>query len=86
MKKKLQVGITGIALLLAGSAIAQRVNPGRHPNLSAAQNHIGMALQKMSAAQQANEFDMGGHAAKAKQLLEEADREIKEAAVTANHR
>jgi len=86
MKKKLQIGVAGLALLLTGAAIGQKVSPGRHPNLAAAQNHIGMALNKISAAQAANEWDMNGHAAKAKQLLEQADSEIKQAAETANHK
>jgi hypothetical protein len=37
-------------------------------------------------AQQANEFDLGGHAQKAKDLLVQAADELKEAAQTANHR
>ncbi|ABF41473.1 hypothetical protein Acid345_2472 [Candidatus Koribacter versatilis Ellin345] len=86
MKKNLQIGVVGIALFLAGTAVGQKVSANRHPNLAAAQNHVEMARQKLSAAQQANEFDMGGHAAKAKQLLDEAYGEIKEAAVTANHK
>ena len=85
MKKKLQIGITGIALLLAGTAIAQRnVSARRHPNLAAAQRLIDQALGKITAAQQANEYDMNGHAAKAKELLEQANREIKQAAEAAN--
>jgi hypothetical protein len=38
----------------------------------------------ISAAQQANEFDMQGHAQKAKDLLDEASREMKAAAEAAN--
>jgi hypothetical protein len=36
------------------------------------------------AAQQANEWDMKGHAQKAKELLEQANREIKAATEAAN--
>jgi len=36
------------------------------------------------AAQVANEFDMNGHAAEAKELLEQASKELKEAAEAAN--
>jgi hypothetical protein len=87
MKKRIQVGIATAALLVAGGAIAQQnVSGRRHPNLAAAQRMISGAMAKLSVAQRANEFDMNGHAAKAKEYLELADREIKEAAVAANHR
>ncbi|MGA2888506.1 MAG: hypothetical protein ABSE51_10675 [Terracidiphilus sp.] len=78
---------SALVLGLAASAvtIAQNVNPNKHPNLAAAQRFIDQAIGKVSAAQQANEFDMGGHAAKAKSLLEDANREIKMAAEAANH-
>jgi hypothetical protein len=36
------------------------------------------------AAQTANEFDMAGHAAKAKELLDQANNELKQAAEAAN--
>jgi len=45
---------------------------------------LDQAYQKITAAQVANEFDMNGHAAKAKELLEQADKELKEAAEAAN--
>jgi hypothetical protein len=57
----------------------------RHPNLMAAQDLINRAYDRITAAQQANEWDMDGHAAKAKALLEDAKREIHIAAVAANH-
>jgi hypothetical protein len=56
----------------------------RHPNLEAAQRLVDQAYQRISAAQQANEWDMHGHAAKAKDLLDQASREIKLAAQAAN--
>ena len=61
-----------------------KVSQKRHPNLAAAQALIEKAVNKVSAAQSANEFDMEGHAAKAKALLDQAYAEIKLAAVTAN--
>lgn len=77
--------------LLAGSiSYAQRpkenIDPARHPNLAAAQRLILDAWEKLGMAQQANEFDMSGHAAKAKALCDQANREIKMAAEAANHR
>ena len=75
-------------LTLGATLIAQ--NPGvdvgrRHPNLNAAQRLIEQAINRVSTAQGANEFDMDGHAIKAKQLLDQADAEIKLAAEAANH-
>jgi len=56
----------------------------KHPNLAAAQRLCDQAFEKIQAAQSANEFDLNGHAAKAKDLLDEASRELKQAAETAN--
>ena len=73
-----------------GLAIAQRptanVSGGRHPNLAAAQRLSQQAWQRIVAAQEANEFDMQGHAQKAKGLLDEANRELKLAAESANRK
>src|SRR5690242_8811043 len=79
------------AMLLAGTVSAQRaprqnVNPGRHPNLAAAQRLVDQAFHKITDAQKANEFDLGGHAEKAKGLLDEANRELKLAAEAANRK
>ena len=63
---------------------AQNVSKGRHPNLSAAQNLSLKAFDKIKAAQEANEWDMAGHAAKAKTLLEQVNAELKQAAQAAN--
>lgn len=76
--------VLGLGLLTSGFVVGQDVSWRRHPNLAAAQRLIDQAYAKISAAQGANEFDMSGHAAKAKDLLEQANREIKEAAESAN--
>jgi len=78
-----------LALLCAGVMFAQNepvgnVSGKRHPNLAAAQRLCQQAYEKIRAAQQANEYDMAGHAKKAEQLLDEANRELKEAAQAAN--
>lgn len=73
------------AVILAG-CMSSQVSFKRHPNLAEAQGFIQDALSKISAAQGANEFDMGGHAAKAKALLNQAYEEIKLAALAANAR
>jgi hypothetical protein len=62
----------------------QNVKAGRHPNLAAAQRLSENAYNKIIAAQQANEWDMQGHAQKAKGLLEQANTELKAAAQAAN--
>ena len=81
------------AVLVAGLiggvvAVAQKpvdnVNPQKHPNLAAAQRLSQQAWEKISAAQQANEWDMQGHAAKAKDLLDQVNKELKLSAETAN--
>jgi hypothetical protein len=77
------------SLLLIGSlAIAQgparNVNGARHPNLAAAQRLSRQAFEKIVAAQQANEWDLDGHAQKAKELLDQANNELKAAAQASN--
>ncbi|HYS05736.1 MAG TPA: hypothetical protein VEW47_11150 [Candidatus Dormibacteraeota bacterium] len=57
---------------------------GRHPNLAAAQRLAWEAFEKIAAAQRANEWDMNGHAQKAKELLDQVSIELKEAAEAAN--
>src|SRR5215467_12604310 len=82
-----------LSLLCTGLVFAQKkpvenVSGRRHPNLAAAQRLVDQAFNKITAAQEANEFDLDGHAKKAKELLDEANRELKQAAEAsnANHR
>jgi hypothetical protein len=76
-----------VALALAaplGLALAESPAPKKppsksaeaHPNLEVAQRLVAQAVNKLEAAQQANEYDLGGHAAKAKELLRQAKIEI----------
>ena len=88
MRNKL---ILALALLLACTALvfaqkkpAQNVSSKRHPNLAAAQKLSANAYQKVLAAQQANEWDLDGHAQKAKDLLDQANQELKQAAEASN--
>ena len=78
----------GAALVCGGFAVAQKpvdnVSGKKHPNLAAAQRLSTQAYEKVTAAQQANEWDMNGHAAKAKELLEQVNNELKLAAEAAN--
>ncbi len=76
---------TVLTLSTIGAAVGvAQVRPGRHPNLAAAQRLCAQAAAKVSAAQAANEYDMGGHAAKAKELLDQASNELNQAAGAAN--
>ena len=88
MKKRSWIVIALIVVLIAAALYAQKpprnVSPQKHPNLAAAQKFLGQAYDKIVAAQAANEYDMNGHAAKAKALIEQADSELKLAAETAN--
>jgi hypothetical protein len=73
--------VTGLAL---AAPPADNVSGKRHPNLAAAQRLSTKAYEKVVAAQQANEWDMAGHAQKAKDLLDQVNQELKLAAETAN--
>jgi len=57
---------------------------GNHGNLRNAQEHISAAWQAVNAAQSANHAQLGGHAARAKELLSEANEELRMAADVAN--
>jgi len=88
MKRLLTVLALAVAVMTAGSAVAEKpvnnVSGKKHPNLAAAQHHSTMAFEKIIAAQKANEWDMNGHAQKAKELLEQVNVELKAAAQAAN--
>ena len=79
--------ILSAALVAAGVAVAQEPTQnigGRHGNLRAAQQLVREAYDYVSNAQAANEFDLGGHAGRAKEFLRQANDELKMAAETAN--
>jgi hypothetical protein len=89
LKKHIVAATLASALLIGGYAVAQpapkrNIAAIRHPNLAAAQRLTAQAFARISAAQAANEYDMAGHAAKAKALLDEASNELKLAAEAAN--
>jgi hypothetical protein len=88
MMKKIVTPVIASMLILGGLAIAQKpkdnVNAAAHPNLAAAQRLSTQAYEKITAAQKANEFDMAGHAAKAKDLLDQVNAQLKLAAAAAN--
>lgn len=84
MRKLVLGSVLSLGLFASGVMVGQNVNPMRHPNLNAAQRLIENAIGKLDAAQAANEYDMHGHAAKAKEHLAKAFEEIKAAAESAN--
>lgn len=89
IKTRVLTAVFGSMLLVGGGlAVAQKparnVSGARHPNLAAAQRLSRQAWEKVVAAQQANEWDMQGHAQRAKELLDQANNELKQAAEAAN--
>jgi hypothetical protein len=90
LRSMLSVGLLFGSLVYAQSAHkpmkppADNISAKSHPNLAAAQRLCDQAFQKISAGQQANEFDVEGHAAKAKELLDQASQQLHQAAVAAN--
>ena len=79
-----------VAALAAGVAWAQEpeqnIDPDRHGNLAAAQNLVVEAFDRITEAQQDNRYNLGGHAARAKDLLRQANDELRLAADAANDR
>jgi hypothetical protein len=90
IKTRVLAAVFGSVLVIGGVAVAQRpkenVSAARHPNLAAAQRLSRQAWERLGAAQQANEWDMQGHAQKAKNLLDEVNNELKLAAEAANRK
>jgi hypothetical protein len=87
MKPRILAVLIGSLLAIGGAAVAQapktNVSGARHPNLAAAQRMSKNAYDKIVEAQKANEWDMAGHAQKAKDLLDQANGELKLAAQAA---
>lgn len=85
---KIAVAALASLALLAGPALAkepvENISPKLHPNLARAQHLSREAYDTITAAQVANEWDMEGHAQKAKMLLEQVNAELKLAALAAN--
>ncbi len=88
MVKRISVSVAAALLLLSIAASAQKparnVSARKHPNIAAAQRLSRQAFEKIIAAQKANEWDMEGHAQKAKDLLDQVNNELKQAAEAAN--
>ena len=78
MKTKLAAA----TLMLGLAAVAYAAD--KHPNLTEAHKLLEQADNHITAAQKANEYDLGGHAAKAKELIGQAMTELKLAREAAN--
>jgi len=87
MRSAIRASLVALAILAGTAAAAppaENINPSKHPNLAAAQRMSHQAYEKIVAAQHANEWDMDGHAQKAKELLDQVNVELKLAAQAAN--
>jgi hypothetical protein len=79
----------GSLLTAGGIVLAQPkrdISGGRHPNLAAAQRLSRQAFERILDAQKANEWDLDGHAQKAKELLDQVNNELKLAARASNRK
>lgn len=74
------------ATVTPGGEPVVTVDPSRHGNLTAAQQMVQQAYDRLSAAQTANNSHLGGHASRAKELLREANHELELAAIAADER
>lgn len=85
-RSKLMIMIAlATAAISTGSAQEPVLNVGsHHGNLEAAQELVRQAYDRLSEAQAANNDKLGGHASRAKELLLQANDEIKLAAEAAN--
>jgi hypothetical protein len=76
---------TSLIFGCASQADQPQVDIGdRHGNLRDAQEHIVQAWRLVGEAQRDNDSRLGGHAARAKELLSQANDELRLAADTAN--
>ena len=71
-------GVLSTALIVSAAvasaqAPVQNIDPQRHSNLATAQHLVSGAFDRLSDAQYANHDALGGHAARAKELLRQAN-------------
>ena len=91
MIKKWMVVSSVVGSLLIFGCVSQADQPfvnigDRHGNLRAAQENIVQAWRLVDEAQRDNNYRLGGHAGRAKELLTQANDELRLAADTANDR
>jgi apolipoprotein N-acyltransferase len=87
LKRMLLVGAAVCVSFVLGAVVFAQppVDVGdRHGNMRAAQQLIQQAWMKVDEAQRDNNYNLGGHAGRAKELLSQASSEIKQSAEAAN--
>jgi apolipoprotein N-acyltransferase len=89
MSKRIWMVAIALCAVSALSAVlfaqAPRVTVGeKHGNMRAAQEYIQQAWRKVDEAQKDDNYNLGGHAGRAKELLAQANEEIKLSAEAAN--
>jgi hypothetical protein len=89
MTRKIRLFTAGLGMvLLCGVTLAQEpvedINPKYHPNLAQAQRLVVQANHYVAEAQKINNYDMKGHAEKARELLVQVNQELRAAATAAN--
>ena len=85
VRQVLIYGVCGTTIFAGGVAAGQvNINAQRHPHLAEAQRLISSAEGEIDQAQVAWKDKLGGHAQRAKDLLKQADGELKQAAEYAN--
>ncbi|RQS43770.1 hypothetical protein [Burkholderia sp. Bp8986] len=83
-------GLVVCALFVESAVACAQTLPGenvsviRHTYLAAAQRSIDDAYASIVRAQDSKGHKLGGHAERAKELLQQANEELKAAAITAN--
>ncbi|MBV8062517.1 MAG: hypothetical protein JOY51_02930 [Nevskia sp.] len=87
--KKAMIAMLSGALMTTGAAFAQQtpsenIDAKFHPELARAQMHLRDAYTEIGASRQKFDNAMGGHAAKAQELIDQADAELRAAATAAN--
>ncbi len=80
------VSILAFCIVIAAQEPVVNISKRVHPNLATAQELIVEANRYIVTAQQDNRYDMKGHAEKARQLLLEADQELRAAAMATGRR
>jgi acetyl esterase/lipase len=80
------VSIFTFCMVIAAQEPVVDIDRRVHPNLAAAQEHIVEANRFIENAQHENRYDLKGHGEKARQLLLEADQELRAAAMSTGRR
>ena len=75
-----------VAALLVSAPVWACPEFPRHPNMHKAAQDLCAAHQAVNQAIEANKAELGGHAAEAQKLLNQAMQELKQAAEFANKR